>query len=154
MTVEVTTTSLTTTTDTLTGAGYTFAADLATDGRSRVAVVSALVGTQPGVTVSSVDKPKKVIFKKPAQFAVPRGYNAISGRYAVVPKNSYRIIGQGAANVTASQIETIPIVLDIAIPAGATSYDRANVEASFLAFLGAVHEMREELLKAFFDGRW
>ena len=99
MPLNLTTTTATTTTATLTTAGYTFSADLAIDGRSKVSVVSALSGTQTGVTVHTVDAPKQMIFKKPATFQVPSAYNSVSGKYGKVPKNVHRVIFRGAAKV-------------------------------------------------------
>lgn len=140
------------TTATLTAATYTFVPDLSSDNRSRVAVVSAAGGTQPGVSVHTADAPKQMIFKKPAAFLQPSAYNTVSGRYGKVPKNVTRVIFRGSAKVAASQWESIPIALDIPIPAGAGSFDRANVDASVLAFITGLYDQREELCQYLYDG--
>jgi len=141
------------TTTSLTAATYTFTSALAADNRSKAFVVSALGGTQTGVSAHSVDAPKKFNVKNPAQFLQPSAYNATSGRYGKVPKNSTRVVGTGSAKVTATQWETIPMSLDIGVPAGAMSYDRANVEASVAFFIAALWDQKEELIAALYDGQ-
>lgn len=140
------------TTDTLTAATYTFVSDMASDNRSKVFVVSALGGTQAGVVAHTVDSPKMFIVKKPANYVQPSGYNVTSGRYSKVPKNVTRVLFRGSAKVAANQWETMPISLDIGVPAGATGYDRANVDASLSAFIAALWDQKEELAKALYDG--
>jgi hypothetical protein len=138
----------------LTAATYTFGDDLALDGRSRVAVVTALGGTQVGVTVHTVDAPKQIVFKKPAQFLQPSGFNVTSGRYSKVPKNVHRVIGKFSAQVAAGQTEIIPMELSIGIPAGAMAFDRKNVEASIIAFVKGIDNQLTNLLVAYYDGRY
>lgn len=140
------------TTSQLTAATYTFVTDMAQDARSKVFVVSALGGTQTGVSAHTVDAPKQMIFKKPASFAQPSGYNQVSGRYGKVPKNTTRVMFRGSAKVAANQWEGLPISMDIGVPAGAVSYDRANVEASVTAFIAGLWDQKEELITALYDG--
>lgn len=140
------------TTNKITTGTYTFAADMASDTRSKVFVVTTLGGTQTGVLTHSVDAPKQVIFKKPAAFLQPSGYNTTTGRYSKVPKNTTRIIGRGSCNVAAGQVEVIPMILDIGIPAGSMTYDRANVEASVAMFIASLWDQKEELIQYMYDG--
>lgn len=142
------------TTTTLTSATFTFAADMATDNRSKVFVVSAMGGTVTGANIHTVDAPKQFIVKKPAVFAQPSAYNQVSGRWGKVPKNVTRIIGRGSCNVAANQVEVIPISMDIGVPAGGTTYDRVNVEASVAAFIAALYDQKEEIIQALYDGRY
>jgi len=140
------------TTSQLTAATYSFTADMANDLRSKAFVMTAAGGTQTGVTTNSVDAPKKVIFKKPANFQQPSQFNTVTGRYGRVPKNTTRIIGIGSAKVATNQVETIPITIDIGIPAGAVSFDRANVEASVSMTIMAIHNQLSAMLTAMYDG--
>lgn len=152
MPLILTTSALATTTPSMTAGTFTFAADLPSDNRSRVAVLTTLGGTQTGAAIHTVDSPKMVIFKKPASFQQASGFNAVTGKYARVPKNSFRVIGKMSAKVAANQWETIPITLDIGVPAGAPTFDRVNVDSSVIAFITALYEMREELCQAVYDG--
>lgn len=136
----------------LTAATYTFTADMASDLRSKVYVVTAVGGTQSGVNTHTVDSPKQFIVKKPATFLQPSSYNVTTGRYGKVPKNVTRVIGRGSANVATGQVELIPMTLDIGIPAGAFTFDRPNVEASVLMFLAALYDQKEEIVAALRDG--
>jgi hypothetical protein len=140
------------TTNKLTAGTYTFVADMANDNRSKAFVVSALGGTQTGANIHSVDAPKQFIVKKPAAFLQPSAYNTVSGRYGKVPKNVTRVIGRGSCNVAANQVEIIPMSLDIVVPAGGMSYDRVNVEASVAMFIMALHNQKEEIIQALYDG--
>jgi len=152
MPINLTTATLASTTQSVAAATYSFSADLPLDNRSKVAVVSTLGGTQTGVTTHAVGSPKQMIFKKPADFKLPSAYNSASGTYGKVPKNTHRIIFRGAAKVAANQWESLPINLDIGVPAGAPTFDRANVDACVLAFISGLVEMREELCQAIYDG--
>jgi len=141
-----------TTTAALTAATYSFVSDMANDNRSKVFVMSAKGGTQTGVNIHTVDSPKYVVFKRPAQFQQASGYNTVSGKYSRVPKNVTRVVGKGSCNVTASQIESIPMELSIGVPAGGPTFDRVNVEASILMFLSGIWDQREEIVQAVYDG--
>jgi len=154
MTINVTGPTAAVTTGVLTSATYTFSADMANDTRSKVFVVSAAGGTQTGVTLHTVDAPKQFIVKRPAVFQQPSAFNTVSGRWGKVPKNVTRVIGRGSANVATGQTEIIPMSLDIGVPAGAPSFDRANVEASVLMFIAALYDQKEELIQALYDGRF
>jgi len=122
----------------LTAATYSFIPDMANDARSKVYVVSAIGGTQPGVNAHTADLPKLIVFKKPANWAVLGGYSATTGRWARVPKNTFRVVGKIGVLVAAGQTEIMTLGLDIPIPAGALSYDQANTEAGIVMFLQGI----------------
>lgn len=140
------------TTPVITGGTYTFVPDLPADNRSRVAVISAVGGTQTGVSIHTAEAPKQFITKRPASIAQPSGFNTTTGRYSKVPKNVTRVIFRGSAKVSANQWEVIPITLDLPIPAGAESFDRANVDASVLAFITGLYDQRVQICQALYDG--
>lgn len=146
------TTAVTSTSGKISAGTFTFVPDMANDNRSKVFVVSALGGTQTGANKHTVDAPKQMIFKRPASYAMPSGYNQVSGRYARVPKNVHRVVFRGSANVASGQTELIPISLDIPVPAGAIAYDQVNVEASIMAFIAGLYDQKEELVQAICDG--
>lgn len=140
------------TTGTLSAATYTFTSDLAMDSISRAYAVTTVGGTQVGVTTSTAEKPKQVIFKRPAQFKSPTAYNSHSNRYGVVPKNHTRVIGRMGVGLTAVQTEVMGIELNIGVPAGSVSYDEVNVRAGIAAFIGALWDQKEEVIQAVVDG--
>lgn len=140
------------TTNSLTAATYTFVADMAPDSRTKAFVVSALGGTQTGVQAHSVDAPKQFLIRKPAQFLQPSAYNVTTGRYGKVPKNVTKCMFRGSAKVAANQWESVPITFEIGAPAGAASYDRANLEASIAASIAALWDQKEEIILAIYDG--
>lgn len=139
------------TTTALTAATYTFLPDMANDNRTKVFYVSAVGGTQSGVTVHRGDKPKQWMIKRPAVIKTPSAYNQVSGRYGRVPKNVVRTIFKGAADIAANQPEPLLVTTDFSIPAGAPVYDRANVEACVLASIAALWDQKEEIIQAIYD---
>lgn len=138
----------------LTLATYTFSPDLNMDGRSRPYVVSAIGGTQSGVSVNTIDKPKIMNFRRPAQFRSPSGFVASANRFNTVPRNTFKVNGKYGVNVTANQVELMTINLDINIPSGAGAQDRANVDAALLSFITGLYDQKEEIILACYDGQW
>jgi len=138
----------------LTLATYTFASDMNLDGRTRAYVVSALGGTQTGVTVNTIDKPKQVLFKRPPAFRSPSGFNASANRFTTVPRNTFKVLGKYGVNVTSNQIEMATFNLDLNIPAGAVAQDRASVDAAILSYIAALYDQKEEIIQAVYDGQW
>lgn len=135
----------------LSAATFTFVADSANDNRTKVFALSAIGGTATGATIHSVSAPKQFMVKRPSQYAMPGGYNQVSGMYSRVPKNITRVIGKGSCKIGANQTEVISMSLDIGIPAGA-SYDAVNLEASVAMFIAGLHDQKEEIIKALQDG--
>jgi len=151
--LAATTTSITTTSGKLTASQFTFVADNSNDLRTKVFVVSNITGA-PLASIHSVFSPKMVLFKRPANYALPSGYNTTTGRYGRVPLTNHRVMLKGSAQVAANQWENLPISMDIGVPAGAVQYDPANVEASIMAFIAALWDQKEELVQAISDGRY
>jgi hypothetical protein len=148
-------TAAVTTTDGKISAGtYTFSRDGSNDMRSLVYSITATGGTQAGVQKHTAEAPKQFIVRRPANYAQPSNFNSVSGKYGKVPNNVTRITGRGSAKISATQWAAVPISMDIGVPAGATSYDPDNVEASFMMFIAALYDQKEEICQAIIDGQY
>jgi hypothetical protein len=125
--------------------GYTVSADNPPDAdNGKQWFVSALSGTQAGVTVHSISSPFTVTFEKP-KFLATLGnlLNAITGIYGKVPANVYTGIRvRKGVMIAANNGPRIAMVdMKISIPAGADSYDAANIRGMLSAAIGALSQV-------------
>lgn len=91
----------------LTTPTYTFVTDFAPDTRSKQFAVTALGGTQTGVSLHSAANPFTFTFRRPSilKTLAMAVLNGVTGQYSRVPFNEYvAITRKGAAINTAGQI--------------------------------------------------
>ncbi len=116
---------------------YTLADDVPPVVNAKQKTVTALGGTQSGVTANSLSSPFTATFYKPAAPKQLPAPNPVSGLRGAIPNNQYKLIirkgGYAAAGVPVTAI--VRITFDI--PAGMDSYNPAEVRglASFLVGL-------------------
>lgn len=109
---------------------YTASADVAPDVNGKQAAVTALGGTQTGVRTHAVSDPFTGLFYRPKSPKALPAINPVTGKYAIVPKNSYGFIFRKGVNIAASQAPQVAICrVTFDIPAGADAYDSANIRA-------------------------
>jgi hypothetical protein len=115
-------------------------ADSAPDNFSKQSYVSALGGTQSGVNVHSVAIPFTLGVRRPNVLKVlmAKFLNGITGKYTRVPKNVYTFVTRKGVAIQSGQYETMIVRTSIEVPAGADSYDAANVRAGLSAHTGLV----------------
>lgn len=124
-------------------------------GNLKSAYVSAIGGTQAGVTAHSIAFPFRVEATSPANLSVPGAVNVLNGRMAKVAKNNYRFsIYKGAVPLSGQPAETAVLELSARIPAGAESADPMQLKAmvSFLAGFLAVQANRDGLVDTWISG--
>lgn len=141
-------TTTTGTTTLLTLPTYSFVPGVSKDIAAKAYTCSALGGTQSGVAIHSLEKPKEVIFKRFAQYMRAAKYNSLTKLFGVVPKNTISIIGRGGVSISADQVEIMSVRVDIAVPSKAEAYDPANVEATTLMTLQATINQLAAILDA------
>jgi len=141
-------TTTTGTTTLLTNPTYTFVPGIARDSASKAYTCSALGGTQTGVAIHTLNKPKEVIFKRFSNYLRAAKYNSLTQLFGVVPKNTISVIGRAGVNISASQVDLLSVRVEIAVPAGAEAYDAVNVEAGTLMTLQATINQLAALLDA------
>lgn len=121
---------------------YTTSPDSATDTNAKQAAVTALGGTQVGVTLHTVSSPFLLRVTKPKSFAVLGKPNPTTGLIADVPMNKYRVSAiKGVTPLAGQPVRLMAIDGDIRIPAGAETNDPSNVRAAIAAFVGLVNSI-------------
>lgn len=109
---------------------YTLTSTGAPDNNGVQHAVTAIGGTQTGVTVSSVSSPFTVTFWRPKAFKALRAVNPVTGNLEEVPRNVWKlIIRKGVTPLAGQPTTTAQISMSIEVPAGSDSYDPANVRA-------------------------
>ncbi len=103
--------------------------------------VSALGGTQVGVTVHSVAAPFTLNFTRAANLRVLGNPNPVTGVITQVPTNVYSLITRkGVLPLAGQPYRTMIIKTTIEVPAGSDTADAANVRAALSAHLGALSQ--------------
>lgn len=121
----------------LTSPTYTLALDQNV-GDERLAIVSALGGTQAGVAPHSLSAPFLIKAKRPKQLKQLR---AVSGdRLVTPPRNEWSLQCVKGVNYLAGQ-PSAPLLLELraVVPAGAETVDATSVAASISAFLAWIN---------------
>lgn len=118
---------------------YTTVADTAPSNvPGKQVVVTALGGTQTGVTVHTVASPFTLNFTRPATLKTLGNPNPTTGVISPVLDNTYKLIIRKGVTPAANQparVATCTVVMTI--PAGADTYDAPNVRALISAAFGA-----------------
>lgn len=124
----------------LTSPTYTVLADQQPDINAEQHYVSALGGTQAGVRTHAASDPFTTAFWRDKTIKV-LGQLGLNGMYGNVPVNKYKHITRKGVIVAAGQPARVMIVrTEIECPAGAESYDFANVAAALSLHIGALSQ--------------
>lgn len=118
---------------------YTLSSDTFPGVNGKQHAITALGGTQAGVTVHSVSAPFTVAFTRPINLRVlpPVGANGVT--IGSIPRNVYKVITRKGVTPASGQNATVMLIeTSISVPAGADTYDAANVRAALSAHLGAL----------------
>jgi hypothetical protein len=130
----------------LTSPTYTHVADTAPDVTGRQVAVSAVGGTQTGVTVHSIASPFTITVFRPKVFRSLGQPNPITGLVKNVPRNAFKVITRKGVTPLAGQpITNMQITTLVEIPAGSDTADSANVRAALSAHLGALAQQSSGL---------
>jgi hypothetical protein len=120
---------------------YTLTADLAPDNNGKQNAVSALGGTQAGVTTHSIASPFTVTAVRPKVFKYLGKPNPTTGLVKDVPRNTFKLITRKGVTPLAGQpYATLQVTTIIDVPAGSDTYDAANVRAALSAHIGALSQ--------------
>jgi len=115
-------------------------ADTAPSGNpGKQVAVTALGGTQAGVTVHSVASPFTINITRPANLKVLPNPNPVTGIVASVPTNTYKTITRkGVLPLAGQPYKVMTITTTMDVPAGADLADFPNVKAAISAHIGAL----------------
>lgn len=129
----------------LTSPTYTIVADTPPSAVSKQYAVSALGGTQTGVTAHSLSSPFTQTMFRPASFKV-LGQPSTSGIIRSFPTNTFTVLTRKGVQVLASQpVQTMLIRTDLRIPSGADTYDLVNIKAAISAHIGLLWQIAQGL---------
>lgn len=118
---------------------YTITSDTAPNASSRQWAVTALGGTQTGVTISSVSSPFTVTIERPAAFRQLSQPNPVTGVVSNVPRNKYVMrVRKGVTPLSGQNPQVLLAEAVFWIPAGSDTADTANVRAALSLLGGAI----------------
>lgn len=130
----------------LTSPTYSTTADTPPDINAKQSIVSAVGGTQAGVTTHSVSSPFTVSAWRPKNFNVLGKPNPTTGLISNVQKNTYKVLTRKGVSVAANQPFQVALVrTELDVPAGADSYDIANLRAAISAHCGMLWALADGL---------
>lgn len=125
----------------LTSPTYTLSVDVAPDMYGKQYAVTALGGTQVGVTTHSMASPFTITFtrvKNVRSVPVPNPSTGIIGN---APMNTSKFIVRKGVTPLAGQAAQVAFVkMEIGIPAGSDTADAANVRAMLSAAIGVLQQ--------------
>lgn len=120
---------------------YTIASDVAPDVNGKQFAVTALGGTQAGVTSHTVQSPFTVTFARPKAFKSLSVVDPVTGMLRSVPKNSWKLIVRKGNTPLAGQTPSLLLVsCSIDVPAGADTADPANIRAAVSLLVGILSQ--------------
>jgi hypothetical protein len=132
---------------------YTATPDVAPDVNGKQVAITAVGGTQAGVTVHTVSSPFTVTFVRPKVFKGLGITNPVTGLLPSVPKNQYKIIvRKGVVPLLGQSPSTMVIGITIDVPAGSDTADAPNVRAALSAAIGALNQQSAGLGDAVISG--
>jgi hypothetical protein len=125
---------------------YTVTSDQAPDVNGKQWQISALGGTQAGVTIHSVSSPFTVTFVRPKSFKSLAPVVPGTGQLPSVPKNSWKIIVRKGVLPLAGQPASVFLSkTELDIPAGSDTADAPNIRAGISLLIGALNQVSAAL---------
>jgi hypothetical protein len=125
----------------LTTPTYTIALDTSPDATARQYAVTALGGTQTGVTPSSVSSPFTSAMYRPKQYQYLGKPNPVTGLIARVPRNVYKVnTRKGVIPLAGQPVQNMVVTTTIEVPAGADLADPLSVRAALSMHFGALSQ--------------
>lgn len=120
---------------------YTVAIDNAPDLRSKQYVVTAVGGTQAGVSGHNVQMPFTLTYFRPESWKTLPALQP-NGTLGSLPYNSQRIlVRKGAVPLPGQNARVNSIDITVNVAAGTETNDAANVKAMISAAIGALNQL-------------
>lgn len=118
---------------------YTHTTDAAPDITGKQVAVTALGGTQAGVTTHSMSSPFTLTFFRPKVFRSLGKPNPVTGVIKEVPRNTFKLISRkGVLPLAGQPYATMQVTTVIEVPAGSDVADAPNIRAALSAHIGAL----------------
>lgn len=127
----------------LTSPTYTITADSPPAPNAKQWAVTALGGTQTGVSPHSVGSPFTLSVFRPLVFKMLEGINNATGILrGTVPVNNYKVITRkGVIPLAGNASKTMVITTDLGVPAGSDTADVNSVRAAISAHIGLLWQV-------------
>jgi len=123
----------------LTAPTYTIASDVAPDVNGKQYAVTALGGTQTGVTAHSVSSPFTITYFRPKVFKALQTVDPVTGQLRSVPFNVHKIITRkGVTPLAGQSVSTLRCTTILEVPAGADLADNLSVRAALSLHIGTL----------------
>lgn len=123
----------------LTSPTYTHVQDQSPDVNAKQYAVTALGGTQSGVTTHTVASPFTFTAFRPKVFKVLGKPHPVTGLISQVPKNVHKYITRkGVTPQSGQPFSNMVITTIVEVPAGSDTADAANVRAALSFHFGSV----------------
>lgn len=136
----------------LTSPTYTIVADTPPNASSKQYAVSALGGTQTGVTPHSLSAPFTHTMFRPSSIKSLGSPNS-AGVVRTFPKNTFEVLTRKGCNVLANQpVQIASIRSSFTMPAGADTYDAASVKAMLSAHIGLLTQIAQGIADTVLTG--
>lgn len=125
----------------LTSPTYTIVVDVAPDVNGKQYAVTALGGTQTGVTAHSVASPFTLSMFRPKVYKALGTPNPTTGVIGSVPRNVHKVIARKGVTPLAGQpFQTLLCTFTMEVPAGSDTADSSNVRAALSAAFGLLNQ--------------
>jgi hypothetical protein len=125
----------------LTSPTYTHTADTPPAATAKQFAVTAVGGTQDGVSVHSISSPFTMTMFRPANFKVLGKPNA-AGVIRSFPNNRFEVLTRKGVGVLANQpIQLATVRTVISIPAGSDVYDAVSIKAMLSSHIGLLTQI-------------
>ena len=123
----------------LTSPTYTHVTDTAPDSNGKQVAVTALGGTQTGVTVSSVSSPFTTTFVRPKVLRALSVVDPVTGVLRSIPRNEYHLITRkGAIPLAGQAATTAQARTTMSVPAGTDAASPAEIRAMLSMHFGVI----------------
>lgn len=120
---------------------YTIAADIAPAPNGKQYAVTALGGTQAGVTIHSVSNPFTLTWWRQLALKVLPSANPLTGIIKSIPMNTTKLVVRKGLIPAANQVPIVGnVTITVTVPAGAETYDQANMRAMLSLAIGALSQ--------------
>jgi hypothetical protein len=129
-----------------TAATYTVVSDLAPDSNGKQYAVTALGGTQVGVSAHTVSKPFTFTAVRPKQFKNLGQPNPVTGVISNVPRNRWKFITRKGVSPESGQPNQIMLIsTTVEVPAGSDLADPEDLRAALSLHFGALTQLSAEI---------
>lgn len=125
----------------LTSPTYTLTADIAPAPNGKQYAVTALGGTQVGVTTHSVSVPFTLTWWRQLVLKTLPSANPLTGVIKNIPMNTTKFVVRKGLIPALNQNPIIgSVTIQVSVPAGAETYDVANMRALLSLAIGALYQ--------------